>query len=936
MHQKKILVPKMIKIVVANVYSKIVGHLPDIVNEELDRMLSYRVANAIHIPKVKEGKWDGIFHLYMKSKGQSFYTGLMSLVRDVLKKHNIPFVMEDTRIKPSQNLPDLKFTPPDWFQERDYQTYTIERSQKFTRGILEVATGGGKTMMVTKLIGEIKTYPFIFYVLTKDLMQQAYEVLSSCLNEPIGRIGDGECDIKKINVCTIQTAVMALNQENPKFKISDYQFDDEDEWDEKGMLNAEKFKSIKNLIESAKVILVDECVSGEAKIETELGEISLAEAVEKKCRYVKTHDGNNIVYKSILNWWKNGIREALEIQTSEGGKIICTKNHLVLTQKGWVMAKNLTTMDSVLSVAAAAERYCPTKNTINISQESTFSDIRLRREASPSGKKYMSRILKACHYAIAVAASKCRQDIKLWKNLLLDKEVNLGTGSSSSGTTSNPYTRNIILNQLEKRGLQFSGLCLETPAYPCRTDVQEIFDCVQIIPQSKQNGFGIKVISCLDSAFRLYLRTILDMAISGQVCLLSVCQLLLKSAKNYMTHLAKERLLRVRCLINWVRLDLLGGFATTAVTEMDTCAYIRKVGLNNKMILLRNGLSKMGMTVGLENLRVTTIFTSRENRLQDFLKLFRPTSPSVCDTSWTKVKSVKLHKKIEVYDIEVEDVHCFFANGILVHNCHHVASRTTKEVMTASKSAYWRYGCSATPYRESGDEIMIQAMFGAKIVSINASYLIKKGVLVKPYIFFEPIESACSYHSYQKIYDACVVNNEKLNNHIADTANHLVKRGLSTLVLVQHFPQGDYLKERIAGAEFITSRLTSAKRKEILDKLRSREIKVLIGTSLLDEGVDVPCLDAVLMAGGGASCTRVNQRIGRALRRTRDSDKDRAVVVIYEHNAKYLSKHADKVRRILKREEEFVIRDSKGINSICDEIDAVLNVGGEKNGLFER
>ena len=91
---------------------------------------------------------------------------------------------------------------------------------------------GGKTMTVTRMIGEIKSYPFMFYVLTKDLMIQAHSVLSSCLNEKIGMIGDGKCDIAKINVCTIQTAVRALHPDD-KLKISDYQFDEEDVWDEK-------------------------------------------------------------------------------------------------------------------------------------------------------------------------------------------------------------------------------------------------------------------------------------------------------------------------------------------------------------------------------------------------------------------------------------------------------------------------------------------------------------------------------------------------------------------------------------------------------------------------------------------------------------------------------------------------------------------------------
>jgi len=138
---------------------------------------------------------------------------------------------------PVKNYPELIFTAPDGYEDRDYQLLTIDRSEKFTRGILCMATGSGKTATVSRLIGKLQVYPFIFFVLTKDLMDQACDTLSSCLNVPIGRIGDGQADIQKISVCTIQTAIRALNAKNSQFKIDNYKFDDEDKWDEKGKLD---------------------------------------------------------------------------------------------------------------------------------------------------------------------------------------------------------------------------------------------------------------------------------------------------------------------------------------------------------------------------------------------------------------------------------------------------------------------------------------------------------------------------------------------------------------------------------------------------------------------------------------------------------------------------------------------------------------------------
>jgi len=515
----------MVNIIVDNVYSKIVGFLPDEVQKELDSVLSYRVPEARHMPSFKRKQWDGRIRLYYRSRGQSFFTGLLSFVRKVLDKHKIQYTKTDDRKKPLQNLPDLKFIPPSDFEDRPYQELTIKRSQLFTRGVLEICTGGGKTLIATRIISELKTYPVVFYVLTKDLMEQAYGVLSSCLNEPIGRIGDGDIDIKKINVCTIQTAIRALNMENTTFKINDYQFDDEDEWDEKTIDSADKNKQIQDLIRGAKVIFVDEC--------------------------------------------------------------------------------------------------------------------------------------------------------------------------------------------------------------------------------------------------------------------------------------------------------------------------------------------------------------------------------------------------------------------------HHVGAKCAREVLTASVGAYWRFGCSATPIREDNATILIQAMFGAKIVDINASYLIKMGDLVKPYIFMEQIDSAKDFHSYQKIYENCIVKNNEFNDHVARTVNHLVSRKLSVLVLVQQYKHGEYLKAHIPNSEFITGKLSSEKRLDYIDRLRRGEI-TLIATSLADEGLDVRGLDAVVVPSGGKSQTRILQRIGRALRKDKKSakQKDRAIVVLYEHNARFLNKHAKRVRSIISKEPEFVIVDSKGPDFIIDDIDRVMGLK-QTNSLFE-
>lgn len=509
----------MVKILIGNLTTKIVGFLPDNVQDELDDVLSYRLKDAHYMKKVKEKKWDGIYHLYKRSYGQSFYSGLLSLAEEVLKKNNIEYTRVDERVKPVQNMLDLKFIPPKFYEERPYQQFTIDRAIKSTRGILKIATGGGKTSITAKIISEIKTGPFMFYVLTMDLMKQAYDYLSLTLNEPIGKIGGGYFDIKNINVCTIQTAVLAVNLHNKEFKISDYKFDEEDvEWDDAQMNSVEKYQLLKDLIIRSKGLYLDEG--------------------------------------------------------------------------------------------------------------------------------------------------------------------------------------------------------------------------------------------------------------------------------------------------------------------------------------------------------------------------------------------------------------------------HHVGARSVRDVLSASPNAYWRYTGTATPYREDGAEIMIQAMFGKKIVDISASYLIKNKYLIEPYIIFDPIHHNSKLNAYQGIYKECISGNENFNIHVADIANHIINNGMSVVVLVQQYAQGEFIKKLIPNTEFLTGKMTGENREKCLEDLRNRKTLCLIATTLFDEGIDVPTLDAILLAGGGSSSTRVYQRIGRTLRIDKKSisPRDRALVVYFEHHgAKYLDKHAKKARRIIKMEPAFNIIDSAGPTYIKQEIDEIMN-----------
>lgn len=245
--------------------------------------------------------------------------------------------------------------------------------------------------------------------------------------------------------------------------------------------------------------------------------------------------------------------------------------------------------------------------------------------------------------------------------------------------------------------------------------------------------------------------------------------------------------------------------------------------------------------------------------------------------------------------------------GMICDEVQHWASETCQTIADASVSAHYRYGMSATPYRDMNDDILIEACFGSVISDISASFLIKRGYLIKPDIYFLNVDNIRPvYNSYSNIYDEAIVHNGLRNTWISNMATRFYEEGRSPLVLVKKIEHGEILSSLIPGSKFLHGSVASKKRKEHIQKMRDREVGVTVATSIFDEGVDVRPLDTLLLAGSGKSSTRALQRIGRILRPF-EGKKD-AIAVDFNDHCKYLRDHSKKRMKIYRTEPEFNIK----------------------------
>jgi superfamily II DNA or RNA helicase len=88
-----------------------------------------------------------------------------------------------------------------------------------------------------------------------------------------------------------------------------------------------------------------------------------------------------------------------------------------------------------------------------------------------------------------------------------------------------------------------------------------------------------------------------------------------------------------------------------------------------------------------------------------------------------------------VYNLEVEENHNYFANGYLVHNCHHVASPTSQKLMLML-AAYFRLGASDTKKEKNpGDIAKIRGLLGPIRYTVPVGIYIDLGRSAKPTIY---------------------------------------------------------------------------------------------------------------------------------------------------------------------------------------------------------
>lgn len=221
--------------------------------------------------------------------------------------------------------------------------------------------------------------------------------------------------------------------------------------------------------------------------------------------------------------------------------------------------------------------------------------------------------------------------------------------------------------------------------------------------------------------------------------------------------------------------------------------------------------------------------------------------------------------------------------------------------------AYMRWGLTATPFmRDKFSNWLLEGVTGEVLYEISNKELINRGFLTPPRIIMvkaPKVEKCPNRWSDTKAgmgaYSRGIVLNPGRNNYIVDFARQLAP---PCLILVTQTAHGEIIRDGIknlTGVEppFLNGDTPVKVRRATVKEVREGKIPVLIASTIFDEGLDLPELRSLILAGGGKSKVKMLQRLGRGLRK--DEDKDIITVVDFvDTSCKLLKNHSDERRQV--------------------------------------
>ncbi len=240
--------------------------------------------------------------------------------------------------------------------------------------------------------------------------------------------------------------------------------------------------------------------------------------------------------------------------------------------------------------------------------------------------------------------------------------------------------------------------------------------------------------------------------------------------------------------------------------------------------------------------------------------------------------------------------------AVLVDEIQHLRAPTYEAVMKAAVNAFYRYGCSATPHREGEPETKFKVEGWTGPVVSHEEFVEERQVPAD--VFVVHYDAPETDLPWPEDYEVGVCESRERNTL---TAELVLLAPKPVLVLIERIDHGRKLAAMLGTSYkdphcslhglwapqkvvFIYGEDKAKVREQALEAFRNNHVDVLVSSVILDEGVDLPNIRTLILAGGGRAPHRIIQRVGRGQRRTQV--KQQLLVFDFWDRGKYTGRHS--------------------------------------------
>lgn len=334
------------------------------------------------------------------------------------------------------------------------------------------------------------------------------------------------------------------------------------------------------------------------------------------------------------------------------------------------------------------------------------------------------------------------------------------------------------------------------------------------------------------------------------------------------------------------------------------------VGTGKSLILMR-----LLLELGVTSLIVVPSKPLMNQLKKELVKHFGRRSVEVCSSATVQPSKLRKLKKRPIRLINIQSLASLNkkgeagkilhdVNALFIDEIHHAGSKSYTDLLMAMDHIYYRFGFTGTFLRNDSKTLDMWGFLSNKLYSYPAWKAIEEGYLTPMKVLIHELEGI-ERRKYQKEYDDNYCGGEAFLEKIHHILKKKVKENEQVLILVNRKDKsGLVIHEFLSELGFENTYISGDDDKDVIDEALSdfndKTIRILVGSTVIGEGIDIRSTDHLIMAQGGKSEIAIVQAAGRLVRLFEGK------IIGWLHDfrfteTKYMEKHFEMRRDILER-----------------------------------